>query len=134
MSDATYRFLRTVNGTTYFALVSVHAEIGCGRIEAIALLGSPDETAGEVSDAAEPTWVEAAIAGALLALNHLCDVGKITGGCQLQITRLVGSVLDTREDVVECAAVVATLLAIDNSYAGIKPTFDGYQWRVELNS
>jgi hypothetical protein len=131
MSDTTYKILRTVGGITYFALVSVRVETCTEGTETIADLSEPDEEAGEVSSTTEPTWVKAAIAGAMSAVDHLRKAGRIHDEYQIRITRIVGSVLDTRDDVVECAATIATLLAFDG-HCDIEPTFDGTRWRVDL--
>ena len=104
-----YRFLKSKEGRSWFAKVAVRAAKqadGSRVLQAI-----PDkvkEGDGEVNMGSCPSWVLAAVEGASEALAVAEQSRRITEHFLVEITRVVGSLVDTNEDVVKCAAALAT--------------------------
>jgi hypothetical protein len=67
---------------------------------------------GEVNFASFPSWVVAAVQGAAEALARAEQSGRIPGHYLVEVARVVGSLVDTTEDTVKCAAAVATWRAL----------------------
>jgi hypothetical protein len=126
-----YTFLRTVSGISYFARVWIDAILNSGTLEVIDAIGknvNPNE--GEVDADAAPSWVAAALEGAREAAEYLARAGCIQNGCIVRVVRLVGSVADSREDVIACAAALATWQAVCPYLPIPKPVFERGIWKL----
>lgn len=104
-----YRLLKSKEGRCWFAKVAVRAtqQAGDSRV----LQAIPDkvkEDDGEVNMASCPSWVLAAVEGASEALAVAELSRRITDHFLVEITRVVGSLVDTTEDAIKCAAALAT--------------------------
>jgi len=104
-----YKFFQTVSGISYFARVWVEVDLGAGIVKIIdAIDGNTNPDKGEYNANTAPSWVKAAVAGAGEAVDYLTDTGFIQNGCIVRIVRLVGSIVDSSEDVISCATALAT--------------------------
>jgi hypothetical protein len=104
-----YRLFKCKEGRCSFAKVAVRATRQVGPSRAVQAI--PDqltEGVGEVNMASCPSWVSAAVQGAAEALAVAEQSGRITGHYLVEVTRVVGLLVDTTEDAVQCAAAVAT--------------------------
>jgi len=132
---ADYRFLRTLNHVTYYAHVWVQAEPAPSDIEVVNGIGpSVAEEDGEFSSETAPAWVEAALEGIRAAAAELIRIGCVPNGLNVKLCRLVGSVLDTREDVVACAAAVATWKAGCPELTPPEIVFSDDRWTVRSSA
>jgi hypothetical protein len=75
--------------------------------------------------------VKAALAGAREAAEYLANAGFVENGCVVRIVRLVGSVIDSREDVIACAATLATWQALCPQLRLPEPVFEKGNWKVK---
>jgi hypothetical protein len=127
-----YKFLRTVDGISYFARVSVDVAIDSGTVKVVDAIGNNlDSGQGEYNANSAPSWVKAALAGAREAAEYLANAGFAENGCIVHIVRLVGSVADSREDVVACAAALATWQALCPQLRLPEPVFEKGGWKVK---
>jgi hypothetical protein len=127
-----YKFLRTVDGISYFARVWVNVDINSGTVKVVDAIGNnvdPDE--GEYNANSAPLWVKAALAGAREAAEYLANAGFAENGCIVHIVRLVGSITDSQEDVVACAAALATWQALCPQLRLPEPVFEKGNWKVK---
>jgi hypothetical protein len=126
-----YRFLRTRRGKCSFACVWVDVEFGGESLTAEdALPEQVDREAGEYNQRSAPTWVAAALEGIQAALAHARQVGIVANGCRVTLCKLVGSVIDTREDAIRCAAGLAVWDALGAPPCAPEAEFDGQSWRL----
>lgn len=126
-----YRFFTTVAGISYFARVVVEIDRSSNTVRAIDAIGEVNLDTGETKAALEPGRVQAAIAGAQEALDALIAAKALTGGCLVRITKIVGSVLDTRADTVMCAAALATWKAVCPHSPPPEPVFACGHWTLK---
>jgi hypothetical protein len=125
-----FRLLSTIGGVTYFARVWVCSEDGSDTTEVIDAISEVNPDVGEVNSAMEPLWVNAALQGARDAVAELKKQGLVRNECIVKITKIVGSVLDTRQDVVRCAAAIATWKSLCPKVAHPKPKFESGTWKL----
>jgi hypothetical protein len=127
-----YKFLRTVDGISYFACVSVDVDVDSGSVKIVDAIGNNvDPEEGEFNANSAPSWVKAALAGASEAAEYLTNAGFVENGCIVRIVRLVGSVIDSREDVVACAAALATWQTLCPQLRLPEPVFEKGNWKVK---
>lgn len=110
MTIAEAKFLKTSAGVTAFARVEVEfrSDATHRQVEVrLALAHEPKRDDGEVNEQTAPDWCRAAVVGVNTALSILADVAPGT----ILITRIQGTVVDTTEDAVACAAGLATARA-----------------------
>jgi hypothetical protein len=125
------RFLRTRAGRTYFAKVGLEVQPGAETMEVVdALPEHVDADAGEVNRHSASAWVAAALDGIWATLAYAQQVGVLAAPCRVQIDQLVGSPVDTREDVVHCAAGLAVWDAVGAPSPGPEENFDGQEWSL----
>ena len=125
------RFLRVQGGKCYFAHVELDVFPDSNGI-------TLDETmpekvnadAGEVNEQTAPTWVASAQEGIHAAIDQARPLGLLPGGCRVRLTKLVGSFVDTREDVVRCAAALATWQGLGGPEPGPEAVFNGQVWNL----
>jgi hypothetical protein len=129
-----HRFMKTVGGITYFARVrfDVRAEGDELRI-ADSIPPAVNADAGEVTAATHPGWVAAALEGAREAA-HLLRARKSIRGARIDLVSLIGSVVDTREDVIRCAAHAAVWTALAPHEPPPAFALTGGEWRLALPS
>jgi len=130
--SSNYTFLRTIGGISYFARVWVEIDINSGTVEVVDAIGgnaNPDE--GEFDAATSPSWVTAALESVREATEYLTTAGFIQNGCIVRIVRLVGSVVDSREDVVACAAALATWQIVCPQLPLPEPVFANGAWNLK---
>ena len=123
------RFLRTTRGRSYFAQVALEIHPGGGTVAVVDAL--PDQVnadEGEVNRVTAPTWVAAALGGIQASLGHARQAGVLSAGCRAALTELVGSPVDTREDVVRCAAGLAVWDALGSTEPAPEVEFNGQGW------
>jgi hypothetical protein len=132
-----HRFLQVRNGVTYFAHVEVEAtELGTTSAIEDHLPDHPNAAEGEANKQTAPHWVKAAMQGMQEAVQFARDHGVTVPAWRLALTKLLGTPVDTREDVVRCAAYLATLSALGHQDAlpcG-KVVFGNGQWTVQFPS
>jgi hypothetical protein len=146
-----YRFRKVQGGRMYFARVEVEV-VPCG--DAVAVVNGLPETAdpdaGEVRRGLDPSWEEAALDGIRIALGWagydgsqaepvlkkvpLAPLAAVGSGSRAVLLRLVGTLADTRPDVIRCAAALATWRAL--GAAGPEPefSFDGRLWSLSFRA
>lgn len=126
-----YRFLRTKGGVSYFARVGLEVLPLGEKVEvAEALPERVDADEGEVNRRSAPTWVAAALEGIRASLAHAQQSGMLATGCRAVLDELVGSPVDTGEDVVRCAAGLAVWDALGFSELTPQAEFDGQKWKL----
>ena len=127
-----HRFLHTHHGKSFFARVWVEVH-DHGWDEIVdALPDLVNSEAGEFNRHSAPTWVAAALNGIGQALNHARQTGLLGAVCRLELTRLIGSVLDTRDDVVRCAAALAAWDGLGLPGPGPEAEFNGQSWELQF--
>lgn len=127
-----HRFLHT-RGRSYFARVWVEASADGETVDVVdALPDSVNAEAGEFNRRTAPTWVAAALDGIRQTATYARQTGLLGAGCRVELTRLVGSVLDTRDDVVRCAAALAVWDGLGLPGPLPEVEFDGQSWRVRF--
>jgi hypothetical protein len=125
------RFLKTRGGRTYFAAVDVEVNESSGGIRVIESLGPADPANGVISREMEPAWVEAAMRGAQDIASRLAGDHILAHGCRIDVKRICGTLVDTSEDVVACAAGLATWQAIcGESREAPIPVFEDGRWTL----
>jgi hypothetical protein len=126
-----YRFLRTTDGKSRFARVCVDVQPGGETTEVVdALPERVDSDAGEINQRTAPTWVAAALEGIRATLTYARQVGVLSTGCRVALEKVVGTVTDTREDTVRCAAGLAVWQALESPGCGPETQFDGRDWNL----
>ncbi len=121
------RFLKTEAGITFFARAWVDAEAaGSGAGVENALPEATEAGSGEVARRSEPSWVEAALDG----MRAVSEYTHADGEYRLRLIRLVGTAVDTRADVVRCAAALAAWQALGVAATPPEPQFDGREWTL----
>ena len=125
-----FRFMRQ-KGKPAFARVWVDGEAdGNGAAvvaDALPDRVNPDE--GEVNARTAPGWVAAALEGITQVLEHARQAGWVSAP-QVRLVKLVGTVADTTEDAVRCAAGCATWKALQLPDPGPEAEFDGVRWHI----
>ena len=125
------RFLKTEAGISYFARVWVEAEVaGTGVQVENALPEITEAGSGEVNRNSAQDWVDAALDGMRAAGEFARGSNGSNGGHRLKLTRLVGTDVDTRADVVRCAAALAAWQALGVAANAPEPQFDGREWTL----
>jgi hypothetical protein len=128
-----YRFLQTKGGRCYFAQVWVTVQLGGETLEAVdALPERVDPDQGEVNRRTAPTWVTAALDGIRATLAHAQQTGVLSTGCLVTLEKLVGSVIDTGEDAIRCAAGLAVWDALGSPAHAPEAQFDGQSWNLAI--
>ena len=89
-----------------------------------------DPDAGEVNGRTAPSWVAAALEGIRATLAHARQAGVLATGCRLALEKVVGSLIDTREDTVRCAAGLAVWEALGSPACAPDAEFDGQSWNL----
>jgi hypothetical protein len=102
------RFLKTRAGGAYFAVVDVEVNESSDGIQAIESLGPADPANSVIILEMEPAWVRAAMRGARDIATRLARDHILTHGCRVAVKRICRTLADTSEDVVACAAGLAT--------------------------
>jgi len=126
-----YRFLQTKHGKCHFASVCVTVRPGGETIEAVdALPEGVDPDKGEVNRRTAPGWVTAAVEGIRATLEHARQTGVLALGCTVTLEKLVGSVADTREDAIRCAAGLAVWNALGSPPCAPEAEFHGQSWTL----
>ena len=117
------KFLRVSSGIVCFARVGldfVPNATGSARIR-FAMV-EPDRNHGEVDERSAPAWAQAAREGVEQALSILeLDPARV-----VSITKLAGTIVDTTEDSVRCAAGLATAQLFGREIA----ISDARPWRL----
>jgi len=127
-----YKFLRTVDGISYFARVWVEVDLDSGIVEVVDAIGrNANSNEGEYDAQTASSWVNAALEGASAAAEYLINAGFIQNGCLVRIMRLVGSIVDSREDVISCAAALATWQAACPHWPLPEPFFERGAWKLK---
>jgi hypothetical protein len=125
------RFLRTKGGRSYFARVWLEVLPGGETVKVVdALPESVDPDAGEVNRHTAPGWVAAALEGIRATLAYAQQTGVLVTGCSVALEKMVGSVVDTRDDVVRCAAGLAVWDALGSPGLAPEADFDGQGWKL----
>ncbi|MEZ4449988.1 MAG: hypothetical protein R3B09_10960 [Nannocystaceae bacterium] len=119
--NARRRFLQTRSGVTAFAEV----EVRLVPAAAPAAVDRLDPAAG----ACAPSWIAAALRGALRVAEALVARGRIAA-VEVQLVSLRGSPVDTREDAVECAAALAVWEAAAILDPPPEPVFAAGRWSL----
>jgi hypothetical protein len=105
---ADYRFFRVADGVPAFAWVYVETVPRSDNAFTVR-----DDTAGatdSVDRGSAPEWIEAATRGCWHAVEWIRQFPSIHG-CDVHLRKVQGTIADTREDAVECAAFLATAKA-----------------------
>lgn len=125
---ADYRLLSTQNGVTYFAKVYVESnKTASANVNIYDLIDKNNYNTGEVDSIIKPTWVKAAIEGALDAANKIKSLGLLNNGCNIHIKKIIGSLVDTQEDSIRCASAIATWKSLCPDIPHPKPSLvDGF--------
>lgn len=130
-----YKLFRVYSGRPAFAWVWVNVDSlpGSSKLVVKDSIKHANIDAGEVSAEMNSAWVEAAILGARKALEYLAGSGKIKGGWQVQISKLIESPVDTSPDSIECATSFATwsVLSPDEPKPVLK--YDK-RWRIDFGN
>jgi hypothetical protein len=128
-----YRFLKVKGGRCYFAHAEVEVTPGGKAIEVFdALPERTDPGTGEVARGTDPSsWVSAALDGIREALGYSGLNGVAGTSCRAALVRLVGTVADTRADVVRCTAGLAAWRALGREGPGPEAVFDGRLWTLQ---
>jgi hypothetical protein len=130
-----HRFLRVHHGIPSFASVEIEASQNSPNGFQITeqLSDHPHVDAGEINRASEATWVDAALSGIRDTATVAQSCGVSLAAWHISLLKVVGTTMDTREDAVRCAAMLATMEAIAS--AGTLPAgtviHDGSQWLVQ---
>ena len=125
------RFLRVRGGICYFAQVRVEVYPGHAPLEVEDQLPEQvDAEIGEVNRQTAPTWVPAALEGIRATVAEAAARGTLPSGGKVALTRLVGSFVDTRDDVVRCAAILAAWEGLGLPEPSPEVVFDGQAWTV----
>jgi hypothetical protein len=126
-----YRFLRTKAERCYFARVGLEVPPGGDTVEVVdALPARADTDQGEVNRLTAPAWVAGAMNGIRTTLTHAQETGVLVTGCRVTLNRLLGTAVDTRADVVRCAAGLAAWDALGDPDPGPVAAFDGQRWNL----
>jgi hypothetical protein len=113
------------------ARVGLVIHVGGERIEVgdgLPRITSPDKAKMNYQFA--PDWVTAALEGIRESLVQARQAGVLTTGCRAVLEELLGTLLDTREDVVRCAAGLAVWEALGVPEMAPEAEFDGQTWRL----
>ncbi len=130
-----HRFLRTKSGVSYFARVEVEIVTGETNSEVEdALPDNVDTNAGEVNSRVQPSWVQAALEGIRAAMDRTGQNGSAHGHYHASLIRLQGTISDTREDVIRCAAGLAAWKALGSEGPAPETAFDGKHWVLEYRT
>jgi hypothetical protein len=108
----TCRFLKSHEGILGFAKVQVSTGETVDKPAVIASITEPKIEDGEVSQATHADWIQAAVVGALKSLQIAQERIPRTSHPTIFLEKVIGSETDTRPDVIECAAGIATWQAI----------------------
>jgi len=111
--NGTYRFVRQ-SGRTYFAQVSVDFEsdasvVGLDIHDVVSSPSNP--SAGSYGREQAPDWHRAAMAGLVKAIEMLEKLGVVPCG-RLELKEVIGTVVDTTADTVQCAGAIAAARAV----------------------
>jgi hypothetical protein len=124
--------MRVQDGSTYFSRVEVEITPGGAVVEVVdALPEEVDTSNGEVNRLIEPAWVSAALDGIRDVLSRAGQNGPSASGCRAALVRLIGTVADTREDVIRCAAGLAAWNALGADSPAPEAVFDGRRWVLQ---
>ena len=126
-----YRFLKVREGICFFAAVWVEVipEPAENRV-VVAIPDNVNPDDGEVTLLTGRSWVLAAHRGAQLALDLLSAIDMLESKYLVKILKVVGTDIDTTEDVVLCSAALATCEAIAPQKPLFELVFDG-TWRLQ---
>ena len=128
---ANYRFLRVKAGKSYFAQLELNVlPDGNGVTFENASPEKPNVDAGEMNVHTAPTWVSAAQEAIRDAVDHARAQGLLPAGCHVRLVKLIGSFVDTRDDVVRCAAALAAWQGVGGTEPRPEAEFDGTTWRL----
>lgn len=129
-----FKFLKSKEGRTNFAKVTVRVTKSEEKNCVIANIGEKvDWERGEVNMTSDPAWVKAALEGASEALHFAERSRRINDHYLVEITRVVGLLVDTKEDAVKCAAALATWQCLfpGNPECQIKFDNDSKKWTIQ---
>lgn len=130
---ANYKFLSTKHGVTYFASVYVESITGTKETNVFETIKEAKPEKGEVDTTTAPSWVAAAKSGAFSALNTLKSKGLLNDECEIHITKIIGSILDTNEDTVKCASEIATWKTLCPNIQPPVPYFENGIWHLKYH-
>ena len=130
---AEYKLFRVYNGRPAFAWVWVDVNPLPDSSELVVKesIKRANINEGEISAEINSTWVDAAMSGARKVLAYLVGRGQIKGGWQAQISKLVGTPVDTDPAAIECAASLATWRAISPDAPEPVLRYDK-RWRIDF--
>lgn len=120
--ETQFNFLHVKNGRAYFARVVV---VATPEVTGVQLLIN----AGEQNSHTPDDWLKASCAGAARALKEHLELGGNQTG--LTISSVIGTEVDTREDVVEVTAACAAWKALGHEESQLKVEFNG-EWTVKF--
>ena len=127
---STYRFRRVKNGVCHFAAIELDIRMGGDEIAIVdALSPTVNRDDGEVTGATHPSWVKAALDGIKDAVESAEQLGALTTGCSVELRRLVGTDVDTREDAIRCAAAEAVAKGLDIPNFEVVANYIGNAWQ-----
>src|SRR5262245_47454137 len=128
------RFLRVKAGVSYFAQVEVEVQPGGEEVEIVySLPEKVDFREGEANFQTAPSWVEAALEGIHDVLDYARGAGVLATGCRVELVKVVGTVADTREDAIRCAAGLATVQGLGQPELMAEAEFDGKKWTLRFS-
>jgi hypothetical protein len=126
-----YRFLQTKAGKTYFGRVGLEVQPGSETMEIVdALPDKVNTEEGEANRHTDPSWVVAALDGIRATMAYAQQMGLQVAGHRVVLDELIGSLVDTRDDVIRCAAGLALWEALNTPRPAPKAEFDGQRWNL----
>jgi hypothetical protein len=128
-----YRFLKHTQGRCRFAAVAVEAVPAGDQMTVVDELPEQVRRAeGEVNRHSEPVWVAAALEGMREAASAVHPNGVAGTGFRLSLVRLVGTLADTTEDAVRCAAGLAAWRSLRPEGPAPEPQLEGTVWKLHF--
>ncbi len=91
-----------------------------------------DHDAGEVNGQTAPGWVTAALDGIRATLAYARRANVVVTGCRAMLNKIVGTTVDTRDDVVRCAAGLAVWDALGSPVPPPDVKYDGDKWDLDF--
>ncbi len=128
-----YRFLRVKAGVSHFAHVGVEMTPGGTAREVVDdTPRSVNRDSGEANRPSAPSWVSAALDGMREVLDAAARAGVGPAGYRAALVKLVGTAADTRDDVVRCAAGLATWQALGSPEPVPEAVYSDDAWSLHF--
>jgi hypothetical protein len=130
-----YSFIRSFGGRTRCAKVGVRVTRQADQHGVIQSIdNNVSREAGEVNMKSEPSWVTAAMYGATEAVEIASRSGTRKEHYFIEIVKVVGTLLDTTDDAVRCAATIATWRNILPGSSDLTVEFDedSNEWKIKF--